>query len=91
MDSGQPWLKGTEIQTPFVMMPNFLSGQCTSERGFNYLSITVHADPADARADNFSGDISADWGLHLVDVSVVMGDIVALVQTQTAAYQEKAR
>jgi hypothetical protein len=91
MDAGQPWLKGTEIQTPFVMMPNFLSGQCMSERGFNYLSITVHADPADARADNFSGDISADWGLHLVDVSVVMGDIVALVQTQTAAYQEKAR
>jgi hypothetical protein len=91
MDSGQPWLKGTEIQTPFVMMPNFLSGACVSERGFNYLSITVHADPADARADDFSGDISPEWGLHLVDISVVMGDIVALVQSQAAAYQAKAR
>ena len=48
--------------------------------------MTVDGDPSDPRADDIPGDLTPEWGLHLVDVNVVMGDIVALVEQQIAAY-----
>ncbi|HEX2574928.1 MAG TPA: DUF3089 domain-containing protein [Aquihabitans sp.] len=86
---GERWLSGPEgeaIDTPFVTLPGLVSGTCATTDGFNYLSVTVHPDPADPRADDISGDLTPEWGLHLVDVSVVMGDIVARVEDQIEAY-----
>jgi Protein of unknown function (DUF3089) len=80
------WLPGTDITTPFVTLPGLVSGECTSRDGFNYLSVTVNADPNDPRADDIGGDLTPEWGLHLIDVSVVMGDIVQRVRDQAAAY-----
>ena len=80
------WLPGTDITTPFVTLPGLISGECVSQGGFSYLSVTVNADPSDPRADDIGGDLTPEWGLHLVDVSVVMGDIVERVRDQAAAY-----
>ncbi|MCU1499698.1 MAG: hypothetical protein JWM47_3651 [Acidimicrobiales bacterium] len=83
------WLTGDAaeaIETPFVSLPGLVTGECTSTDGFNYLSATVHGDPADPRADDISGDITPEWGLHLIDVSLVMGDIVDRVREQTEAH-----
>ena len=80
------WLPGTDITTPFVTLPGLVSGQCVSQGGFNYLSVMVNADPNDPRADDIGGDLTPEWGLHLVDVSIVMGDIVERVRDQAAAY-----
>ena len=46
------------------------------------------ADPTDPRADDFNGEfIGGDgWGLHLVDVTIGMGDLVALGAAQAAAW-----
>ena len=74
------------VTTPFVQLPGFVTGECVTTNGFNYLSITVHGDPADPRVDDVVGDISPPWGLHLQDVNLVMGDIVRLVASQSAAY-----
>jgi hypothetical protein len=57
-----------------------------SQAGFDFLSVTVHADPSGPRADDIGGDLTPEWGLHLVDVSIVMGDIVERVRDQAAAY-----
>jgi len=46
----------------------------------------VLADPADPRADDIGGDLTPEWGLHLVDVHLTMGDLVALTRSQAAAY-----
>ena len=74
------------VTTPFVQLPGLVTGECVTTNGFNYLSITVHGDPADPRVDDVVGDISPPWGLHLQDVNLVMGDIVRLVAAQSAAY-----
>jgi Protein of unknown function (DUF3089) len=80
------WLPGTDIITPFVALPGLVSGECASQGAFNYLSVTVNADPSDPRADDIGGDLTPEWGLHLIDVSIVMGDIVERVEDQAAAY-----
>lgn len=88
-DAGAGWLEGPEgeaIDTPFVSVPGLVSGTCATSDGFTYLSVTVSGDPTDPRADDISGDLTPEWGLHLVDVSLVMGDIVERVEDQAAAY-----
>jgi hypothetical protein len=82
------WSTTMAITTPFASLPGLVSGECVSRDGINYLEVTVHDDPADARADDIGGDLTPEWGLHLVDVNLVMGDIVDLVHTQAAAYAD---
>lgn len=92
-----PWTtNGTAIHTPFVSVPGLLSGECVSRNGFNYLEITVNADPADNRTDEISGDvmnpdgtINAGWGLHLIDANVAMGDLETIVHRQAQAYSRR--
>src|SRR5829696_2603523 len=79
------WLGDTPIPTPFVSLPGLVSGECVDDGSHNVLSVTVHPGPG-ARADDIGGDLTRDWGLHLVDVNLVMGDIVDLVGTQAEAW-----
>jgi hypothetical protein len=88
-----PWIRdGTAVSTPFVKVPGLLSGRCVSDANGDYLAVSVNAVPADPRTDEIVGDVLvggrvlADWGLHLIDVSVAQGDLVALVRSQSAAH-----
>lgn len=82
----------TEITTPFVRAPGLLTGECVTHDGFSYLSVTVNADPSDPRADDIAGDVSLDgviaedWGLHLIDMHLAMGNLVALARAQGEAF-----
>jgi hypothetical protein len=86
------WAKDVTVSTPYVELPGLVSAECVSKDGFDYLAVTVHPDKADARADNIPGDLLVlgqplkDWGLHLVDVNLTMGDLVAVVGEQSKAY-----
>ena len=91
-----PWVKdGPKVETPFVSVPGLLSARCVSKDGFNYLAVTVHGDPTDPRTDDIVGDVVAngavmkDWGLHLIDVNLAMGNLVDLVETQGEAWLAK--
>ncbi|HEY7072262.1 MAG TPA: hypothetical protein VH479_19195, partial [Acidimicrobiales bacterium] len=75
-----------EITTPFVTYPDFVDGECTSQEGYTWLSLTVNGDPADPRTDDIRGDLPGGWGMHLIDVNVAMGDIEKLVASQAEAY-----
>jgi pimeloyl-ACP methyl ester carboxylesterase len=75
-----------EITTPWVTFPDFLTGECVQQGEYDYLELTIAADPADPRTDDIPGDLTPPWGLHLVDANVAMGDLTALVQTQIEAY-----
>ena len=46
----------------------------------------MNADPADPRVDDIPGNLTPQWGLHLVDMNLVMGDLVALANSQAAAW-----
>jgi len=81
------------VETPFVSVPGLLTAQCVSnEKGFSYLEVTVHANPADPRTDDIVGDVmangqvNASWGLHLIDVNLAMGNLVDIVREQGKAY-----
>lgn len=84
---GRTWLEGHDFTTPFVTLPGLVSGECVVRDGYSYLEVTVHGDPSDPRADDIAGDLSPEWGLHLVDVSIVMGDVVDRVAEQTESYE----
>ncbi len=88
----KPWAKAVKVTTPFVSAPGLVSGRCVSAGDFTYLSVDVNADPADPRVDEITGDILVfgqplkDWGLHLIDVNLAMGDLVTLVGEQSKAF-----
>jgi hypothetical protein len=85
-----PWANpGTKdpIATPYYKMPGFLEAECVEQNGFSYLSVTPKADAADPRADDIKGDFTEGWGLHLVDMTVAMGDILDLIEQQATGWQ----
>jgi hypothetical protein len=86
------WVKGgPAITTPFVMVPGLLSAQCVSNDHGSYLAITVHGDPKDPRTDDISGDVIVggvrpEWGLHLIDMNLTMGNLVDDVDAESKAW-----
>jgi len=80
------------IDTPFVSVPGLLTAECVSNEKGSYLAITVHGDPSDPRTDDITGDVVAngivlaDWGLHLIDVNLAIGNLVDIVGQQSKAY-----
>jgi hypothetical protein len=85
---GPGWVEGAEIDTPFVRVSDLVTGECTEQGNFTYLSVDITGAGDGPRADDVPGDLSPEWGLHLVDVNLVMGDVVANVAAQAAAYAE---
>jgi hypothetical protein len=79
------WAAGAKITTPFVSLPGLVSGECVDQGGHDVLSITVHPDPG-PRIDDIGGDLTPQWGLHLVDLNLTMGDVVSLVRSQSTAW-----
>lgn len=77
---------GPGVETPFVSVPGLLSARCATNEHANYLEVTVHGDASDPRVDDIAGDLTPQWGLHLVDVNLAMGDLVALAREQGAAW-----
>ena len=80
------------VDSAFVRLPGLVSGECVQSEGASYFAVSVNADPNDPRTDEIGGDLVidgelyAEWGLHLVDVSLVLGDLVEMVRLQGEAY-----
>lgn len=92
----KPWVTPEQkVTTPFVSVPGLLSAQCVSSDAGTYLAVHVNADPSDARTDDIVGDVvvnnqvQKDWGLHLIDANLAMGNLVELVRAQTKVYGKK--
>src|SRR6476659_3284209 len=93
----KPWVVPEQaIDTPWVSVPGLLTAKCSSnDNASGYLEVTVHGDPNDPRVDDITGDIGvgtnvlANWGLHLVDVNLAMGNLIDIVGQQTKAYLAK--
>jgi hypothetical protein len=82
------------VDTPFFALPGLVTTQCKSDANGSYLAMTVNPD---ARTDDIGGDVVVGgkvvdtWGLHLIDVSLAIGDIVDLVGSQGRAYLAKTK
>jgi hypothetical protein len=93
----KPWVVPEQpIDTPWVSVPGLLTARCASnDNASGYLEITVNGNPTDPRVDDIIGDIGnppnvlANWGLHLVDVNLAMGNLLDIVGTEAKAYASK--
>ncbi|MFX5956666.1 DUF3089 domain-containing protein, partial [Acinetobacter baumannii] len=69
-----------------------ISAECVKQGRFSYLAVTVNADPADPRTDTIGGDVEVngvilkEWGLHLIDMPVEMGNLVELSNSEAKAW-----
>ncbi len=92
-----PWVKGKTVSTPFVTVPGLLSAKCESTPDFNFLAVHVNADPASPRTQEITGDVviggqvQKDWGLHLIDANLAMGNLVAIVRAEGRAWAMRGR
>lgn len=91
-----PWFSAPRAAVPdglppFVS-PSGISGECVNQARGGYLSITTTSD-ADGYLRNgdfvFEGQRDAAMGLHLIDLELVMGDLVAVVGTQARAWVDR--
>jgi len=96
--SPRPWVNPPQpINTPFVSVPGLLTAECVKNEHFSYLAVTVNGNPEDPRTDDIPGDVvvngqvQADWGLHLIDVNLAMGNLIDIVRKQAKAYLAAGR
>ena len=84
------------IDTPFVKVPGLLTAQCVNNEHGSYIAVTVHASEKGKRTNDITGDVVVngqtlqDWGLHLIDANLHMGNLVAIVGDEARAYKAKA-
>jgi len=75
---------GSPPQAPWVALPGLVTGECVERDGYHFLEITVVPD--EVRASDVPGDLTPQWGLHLVDMNLVMGNLTEVVATQTSTW-----
>ncbi|WP_300376090.1 DUF3089 domain-containing protein [Henriciella sp.] len=89
------FVDGSSIETPYAALPGMLSAECVEGKNHTWLSVTVDGDPSDPRADDISGDVIAqgntlrDWGLHLIDMNVAMGNLLDIVAAQSETWSAR--
>jgi hypothetical protein len=95
--SARPWVTPERpIETPWVSVPGLLTAQCTSNENATTSRSLCTGDPSDPRTDDIGGDLVtagqllADWGLHLIDVNLAMGNLVDIVTLQGRAWARRA-
>jgi hypothetical protein len=81
------YLHAEGIDTPFVELPGFYQGQCVEgPGGFGYLAIsTVAGDPRGNPVSYERLPLYRYVGLHVLDMQLAQGDVVALVSRHAAA------
>ncbi len=94
----KPWVTPPQpISTPFVSVPGLLTAECVSNEKGSYLAVTVNGKKSDPRTDDIVGDVvvngqvQADWGLHLIDVNLAMGNLIEIAGKQAKAFVEKQK
>jgi hypothetical protein len=75
---------GSPPQTPWVALPGLVTGECVERDGYHFLEITV--EPDEVRAPDVPGDLTPQWGLHLVDMNLVMGNLTEVVDSQSRTW-----
>ena len=86
------WAQGApEVETAFVNLPGLMTAECATNEHATYLEVTVHGDPSDPRTDDIGGDLTPQWGLHLVDMGLAQGNLIDIVDQQSAAWRSERR
>ena len=85
------------ITTPFVEVPGLLGAECRHDNGHHYLAITLHPGPGGKRTNAITGDVVVggrvlpDWGLHIIDMNLAMGNLIAIVRAESRTWAAQHR
>ncbi|HUZ11578.1 MAG TPA: DUF3089 domain-containing protein [Caulobacteraceae bacterium] len=88
------WVKGKTIATPFVEPVGMLTATCVHSGPFHLLAIRI-IPAAGPRAQDIPGDlifggmVQKNWGLHLIDANLFMGNLVDIVGDESRAWTAK--
>ncbi len=80
------------VGTPFVNTPGLITTTCVSGPAGTYLQVHINPDPG-LRIDDVPGETLTEgkpdpaWGLHRVDMSLSLGDLVELVDRQGRSWR----
>jgi hypothetical protein len=74
-----------QVRTPWVTYPDLYTARCENSGGATWLQATDIAGPNDHRPV-VEPVLGPRWGLHLDDVNLALGDLVAIVHDQAMAY-----
>lgn len=75
----------TGISTPWVTYPGVFTAACEHRDGASWLQINGPTAAAEG-SPYLSTPLGPTWGLHLVDPTIAMGDLVALVHDEAHAW-----
>ena len=78
-----------EVRTPWITYPDFILGECINDGTFSYLSVEILSDDTDPRTDDVGGRLTPEWGLHIIDMSVALGNLVDVAYSQASNYLER--
>jgi hypothetical protein len=71
--------------TPWVAAPGVYSAQCHYENGASWLQVNPVGTPVDP-PEYVQELLGPEWGLHLFDISIALGNLVRTVAVQSLAY-----
>jgi Protein of unknown function (DUF3089) len=79
-----PVAQAPKGSTPWVAAPAEYSAQCEARNGASWLQLNLNnaSDPRERILET----LGPEWGTHLVDMNVAMGNLVAAVGLQSAGY-----
>ena len=82
-----PRLGGAKVTTPWVAYPAEFTAACRSTGGATWLQVSrARGTPPDS-GPRITQALGPTWGLHVVDVNLALGDLVALVRDESASYR----
>ncbi len=81
-----PYVKAPSAPTPWVATPLQYSGQCQRSSAATWLQLSDIGGPGDKR-EQVEEVLGPDWGTHLVDVNIALGNLVPTVQLKGIVYQ----
>ncbi|MFM9977106.1 MAG: DUF3089 domain-containing protein [Sphingomonadaceae bacterium] len=92
------WQRGGKpIATRFARVPGRLTGECVRGTHGHFLSVRVNIAPVTAFDRELTDpavigdDAYPDWGFHVVDIAIVHGDLLRIVNAQAQAWRKARR
>jgi len=75
------------VSTPWVAFPGLYTAQCEQSDGASWLQVTTTSEPGDPRPTvKNSPALGPSWGYHLSDVNLALGNLIADVSQEEAAF-----
>jgi len=73
--------------TPWIAINDLYTTRCASGGGANWLQANDIGGASDKRP-RFGAPLGQSWGLHIVDVNIMLGNLLELVDHQSAAWRK---